>query len=83
MSHSNVGVQLDGIKGMKELLGKFPGVLELNMASLLGKLSELVSVQDPLVWRFSLKLLEHIICPLQLKGLCHFPHFSMLSCHAV
>lgn len=46
---------------MKELLVKFPGVLEINMGSLLGKLSELMSARDVAVRKCSLKLMEHII----------------------
>ena len=61
MGHFNAGVQQDGINGMKELLVKFPGVLETNMGSLLGKLAELMSVRDSSVRKCSLKLLEHII----------------------
>lgn len=61
MGHFNAGVQQDGINGMKELLGKFPEVLEVSLSSLLGKLSELMANRDAQVRKCSLKLLEHIV----------------------
>ncbi len=61
MGHFNAGVQQDGINGMKELLVKFPGVLEINMGPLLGKLSELMSMKDSAVRKCALKLLDHVI----------------------
>jgi hypothetical protein len=61
MGHFNASVQQDGINGMKELLVKFPEVLEVSLSSLLGKLSELMALRDAQVRKCSLKLLEHII----------------------
>ena len=61
MGHFNTTIQQDGINGMKELLVKFPNILVLNLASLFGKLSELMSAGDSGVRKCSLKLLEHVI----------------------
>lgn len=61
MSHFNSTIQQDGINGMRELLVKFPSVLDFNMGSLLGKLSELMSARDAPVRKCTLRLLDYII----------------------
>lgn len=61
MSHFSTTIQQDGINGMKELLMKYPEVLEINMGSLFGKLSESLSVRDATVRKCALNLLEYMI----------------------
>lgn len=61
MGHFTTSIQHDGINGMKELLVKFPSVLEVNMGSLLNKLSELMSTRDTSVRKSTLKLMDYII----------------------
>lgn len=61
MGHFSSTIQQDGVNGIKELLTKFPELAEMNLASLFGKLSELVSAGDAGVRKCSLKLLDHIL----------------------
>ena len=61
MNHFNTSVQQDGVNGMKELLVKFPKIQEVNLGSLLGKLSELAATRDSTVRKCALKLLEQVV----------------------
>lgn len=81
MGHFNATVQQDGIKGMKELLVKFPAVLDVSLSSLLGKVSELMSVRDAPVRKCSLKLLEHIIQSTSAENIA--PFFPLLNARLI
>lgn len=77
MGHFNTTIQQDGINGMKELLVKFPNILVLNLSSLFGKLSELLSAGDSGVRKCSMKLLEHIIQSVPKEKIA--PFFPLLN----
>ncbi|XP_057370079.1 testis-expressed protein 10-like [Daphnia carinata] len=81
MGHFNAGVQQDGINGMKELLVKFPAVLDVSLSSLLSKVSELMSVRDAPVRKCALKLLEHIIQSTSAENIA--PFFPLLNARLV
>lgn len=60
LNHVNFSIQQDGLNGMKELLGKFPETIEVNLNTVLVKTSELICSQEAAVRKCSLKFLEQI-----------------------
>ena len=77
MNHFNASVQQDGVTGMKELLSKFPEVLETNLSTLFNKIPDLVAARDFNVRKCSLKLLEYIIQSISYEKIS--PFFPLLN----
>ena len=77
MGHFNITIKQDGVNGMRELLVKFPDLMEPNLSTLFGKLSELVSVGDAGVRKCSLRLLDHILQSLATEKIS--PFFPLLN----
>lgn len=68
----NSSIQQDGINGMKEMLSKFPKVIEANLNTILGKTSELACSQESAVRKSALKFLDHIFQSIRPENISPF-----------